>query len=332
MKILMIGGSGLISSAVLEEAVKRNIEVTILNRGKSRKILNNKVEHLIADINDDNKVNELLNGRYFDSIIQWISYTVDDVKRDIRLFYGHTKQFIFISSASAYQKPLPFLPITEKMPLGNPYWQYSKNKQLCEEYLLKNQKRDFKVTIVRPSHTFGDTSIISQLKSSKHPYTLLYILKQNKQVIIPGDGMQLWTLTYNRDFASGFVDILGNKKTYGKIYHLTSDKVYTWERIMEIIADALGVKLDIVYIPWDFIFKYFPEIKPEILGDKQKSLIFDNKKIRKVAKNYKSETGYEDVIGKIIENYETNKDLQTIDKDFLKRYEKLIKEYREREK
>jgi len=324
----MIGGTGLISSAVVDEAIKRKMEVTILNRGKHNQKNWPDVEHLIADINDEKRVKELLEGRYFDAIVQWISYTLEDAKRDVRLFYGHTKQFVFISSASAYQKPIPYLPVTEKMPLNNPYWTYSKNKQLCEEYLLKNQRRDFKVTIIRPSHTYGDHSIISQLKSNKHPYTLLHRLKEKKPIVIPGDGMQLWTLTYNYDFASGFLDVLGRRRTYGKAYHLTSDKVYTWERIMEIIADALGVTMDIVYIPWDTIFQYFPEVKPEILGDKYSSLVFDNKKIRKVAKNYKSETGYEQVISKVVAYYESSPHLQTIDEDFMHRYDELIDAYK----
>jgi nucleoside-diphosphate-sugar epimerase len=327
MKVLFIGGTGLISTAVSHVAVNRGIDLTVLNRGTNNEKLPDGITFIKGDIKNEAQIKNLLNDQYFDAIVQWISFTIEDVQRDVRLFKGHTKQFVFISSASAYKKPLPFLPVTEKMPLDNPYWTYSKNKQLCEEYLLQQQTKDFKVTIIRPSHTYDDHSLISQLKSNKYPYTMLNRMKQGKPIIIPDDGMQLWTLTYNYDFAEGFVDILGNKKTYGKYYHLTSDKVYTWERIHEMIAQALGVPMNIVYIPWDYIFKYFPEFKPEILGDKQKSLVFDNKKIKKVAKHYKSETDYGEIVKRAIQYYENNKEVQVIDEEFDHRYDELITAY-----
>lgn len=332
MKVLFIGGTGIISTAVSHVAVNRGIDLYVLNRGSNNDTLPANVHILQADIYHEDQVKQVLAGHFFDAIVEWIAFTVEHVERDVRLFQDHTNQYVFISSASAYQKPLPFLPITEKMPLDNPYWQYSKNKQLCEEYLLDHQTKSFKVTIVRPSHTYNNRMLIGQLKSNAHPYTLLARMKQGKPIIIPDKGMQLWTLTYNYDFAEGFVDVLGNKKTYGTYYHLTSDKVYTWERIQELIAEQLGVPMNVVYIPWDTIFEHFPEFKPEILGDKHKSTIFDNKKIKKVAPNYTSKTEYGDILKECIDYYQTHPELQTIDEEFDRRYDALIAEVQSMQK
>ena len=332
MKVLFIGGTGIISTAVSKEAVERGIDLYVLNRGNRNDTLPEGVTILTGDIYNEEQMNHVLQGQYFDAIVQWIAFTVEHVERDVRLFQEHTKQYVFISSASAYQKPIPFLPVTENVPLDNPYWTYSKNKQLCEEYLLGAQTRNFKVTIIRPSHTYNNKMLVSQLHSHSHPYTMLNRMKQGKPVIIPDKGMQLWTLTYNADFAKGFVDILGNIKTYGKYYHLTSDKVYTWERIHELIANALGVEMNVVYIPWDTIFEHFPEFQPEILGDKQKSLVFDNKKIRKVAPNWTSETDYGDIVKQVVDYYESDPSLQTIDTAFDTRYDGLIEQYQSNKK
>ncbi|QMS85780.1 NAD-dependent epimerase/dehydratase family protein [Candidatus Xianfuyuplasma coldseepsis] len=327
MNILFIGGTGIISTAVSKLAVERGMNLFVLNRGKHNDVLPKEVHILQGDIYDEEGIATLLEGKYFDAIVQWIAFTVEHVERDVRLFKDHTDQYIFISSASAYQKPLPFLPITEEVPLDNPYWQYSKNKQLCEEYLLSHQSNKFHVTIIRPSHTYNEKMLISQLNSPSHPYTLLDRMYQNKPIIIPDEGMQLWTLTYNMDFAHAFLDVIGNPETYGEYYHITSDKVYTWERINEMIAEACGVTPNIIYIPWDVIFEHFPEWKPEILGDKQKSAVFDNSKIKSVAPSYKSETDYGDIVKQAVEYYRNNPELQTIDTTFNGRYDALIKAY-----
>lgn len=327
MKVLFIGGTGIISTAVSKEVVKRGIDLYVLNRGNHNDVLPDEATILIADIYNEKQVREVLKGHYFDAIVQWIAFTVEHVERDVELFQSFTDQYIFISSASAYQKPLPFLPVTEDMPLDNPYWQYSKNKQLCEEYLLSQQKDNFHVTIIRPSHTYNEKMLISQLKSNQHPYTMIQRMRDGKPIIIPDEGMQLWTLTYNADFAQAFVDVLGNPETYGEYYHLTSDKVYTWERINEMIAEAVGVTPHVVYIPWDRIFQDFPEFKPEILGDKQKSLIFDNSKIKSVAPNYVSETDYGNIVKLAVEYYDNNPELQSIDEEFNARYDTLIQAY-----
>jgi len=327
MKVLFIGGTGVISLAVSKLAVKQKVDLWVLNRGKHNELLPKKTNILIGDMNNKVEISKLLEGHQFDSIVQWISYTVDDVKRDVELFKGHTKQYVFISSASAYLKPIPTLPVTEDVPLGNKYWEYSENKKKCEEYLLSIHSEDFNVTIIRPSHTYNENKLVFQLKSGAHPYTLVDRILKNKKIIIPDQGMELWTLTYNKDFAYGFLDILGNPATYGEYYHLTSEKVYTWERIYEMICETLDRKPNIFYVPTEVILKHFPEFEGELYGDKQKSLYFDNSKIKAVAPNYRSETDYGNIVNKTIKNILGDKWLQTIDDEFLVKYEECIKEY-----
>lgn len=327
MKVLVIGGSGKISTAVCKEIIEREDQLFVLNRGNNNNKLPQEAHSIICDMNDLDTVKKALENHHFDSVIQFISYTVDDVKRDIKAFEGLTNQYIFISSASAYLKPIPSLPVTEEIRLDNKYWEYSRQKKECEEYLLKEAPKGFNVTIIRPSHTYDESMVISQLNSKKYPYTLLDRITKNKQVIIPDKGMSLWTLTYNKDFAKGFCDVIGNKKTYGEYYHLTSEKVYTWERIYEMICESFGMKPNIIHIPTDFILKYFPEYKGEIYGDKLNSLFFDNSKIKKVAKNYTSETDYYEILPEIIDHYTVSEDLMTIDDDFNKRYETCITDY-----
>ncbi|MBN2300418.1 MAG: NAD-dependent epimerase/dehydratase family protein, partial [Acholeplasmataceae bacterium] len=273
MKVLFIGGSGTISTNVSKLAIKQGIDLYVLNRGKQNSKLPEEVKILQGDINDIVSIKALLKDVYFDSIVSWISYTVDDVKRDYELFKGHTQQYVFISSASAYMKPIPFLPITEEIPLGNQYWEYSENKKKCEDFLLGVHGKDFHVTIIRPSHTYDENMLVAQLKSREYPYTMINRMLNHKSIILPNDGKSLWTLTYSEDFAYAFLDILGNERTYGNYYHLTSDKVYTWEQINQFIADAIGVKPNVIYIPIDMIMKHFPEYKAELYGDKLSSAV-----------------------------------------------------------
>lgn len=327
MKVLVIGGSGIISTAVCKEIVHKKHDLYVLNRGNRNDKLPKKAHILISDLNDIDHTNKVLEGHYFDSVVQFISFNVDDIKRDIDLFKGRTAQYIFISSASAYLKPIPFLPVTEELELGNKYWDYSENKKQCEEYLLSQQSDDFNVTIVRPSHTYDETMLISQLKSRKAPYTMIDRILNDKQIILPDTGMSLWTLTYNKDFAKGFVDLIGNTNTYGDYYHLTSEKVYTWERINEMICEELGKIPQIIHIPTDFILNYFPEFRGELYGDKKQSLLFDNTKVKGVAKHYTSETDYNQIIPEIVAYYTENSERSVIDEEFNTRYETCIREF-----
>jgi nucleoside-diphosphate-sugar epimerase len=328
MKILFIGGTGIISTAVSHLAIEKGIDLYVMNRGNNNERLDKEVKTITCDINDEIAVGKALKGHLFDSVVQWIAFTKDQVERDYRLFKGFTKQYVFISSASAYSKPIPKLPITEsEVPLGNPYWEYSENKKKCEDYLLSLNDPNFNVTMIRPSHTYNDSMLILQLNSRKHPFTMLHRMLEKKYVVIPDRGMSLWTLTYNADFAHAFLDVLGNERAYQNFYHLTSDKVYTWERINELICEAADVSPNFIHIPTDFILKHFPEFKPELYGDKKDSAIFDNTKIKAIAPNYKSETHYGDIVKKAVSRFLNNPELQTIDDEFNQRYESLIEDY-----
>ena len=333
MKVLFIGGTGIISTAVSKLAVQRGIDLYVMNRGNSNDVLPDKAKTIIADMTNERSVKKALDGLYFDSIVQWIAFTKDQVERDYRLFKGHTDQYVFISSASAYQKPLPKLPITEsEVPLDNPYWQYSENKRICEEYLLGLKDPNFHVTIIRPSHTYNEKMLIAQLNSGKHPYTLIKRMLDGKPIIIPDKGLSLWTLTYNADFAHAFVDILGNSDTYEEYYHLTGEKVYTWNRINQFISDAVGVTPNTIHIPTDYILEHFPEFKGELYGDKKDTTLFDNSKIKSVAPNYKSETEYSDIVKLAVKRFKEYPELQTVDEAFDKRYDQCIHDYLETQK
>lgn len=327
MKVLFIGGSGLISTAVSKLLIEKDYNLYLLNRGNNNNALPKGIKFLIGDINNEEQVQELIKDEHFDVIVDWIAFTKEDVMRDYHLFKGKTDQYVFISSASAYYKPILSYPITEKMPLGNKYWEYSDNKRLCEEYLTSINDDSFNITIIRPSHTYNDDKIVSIIKSWSDPYTIIDRLLKGDKIIIPGDGTSLWTLTYNQDFAQTFIKVLGNKKTFGEAYHITSDFVYTWERINEILCENLGVKSNVVHIPTDFIVKHAPFLKGELLGDKHWSLIFDNSKIKEIAPNYKSKTRYEEIASKAIKRILENKELQTIDEGFNEWYNRLIDDY-----
>ncbi len=329
MKVLMIGGTGLISTAVVEESLHRGIDVFLLNRGKNKANFSRETHQFIADINDEDVVKKVIGQHTFDVIVDFIAFKVEDVKRDYRLFKNKTKQYVFISSASAYQKPLPKLPITEDIPLDNKFWKYSQNKKYCEEFLLQINDPGFNVTIIRPSHTYSNKSLIFQLKSGKHPFTLIDRMLNHKPIIIPDDGLSKWTLTYHKDFAKGFVDVLGNKDTYQNYYHLTSEKVYTWNQIVYSIYDTLQITPHLIYIPTSEILKVFPEFEGELYGDKYEDAIFDNAKIKSVAPNYTSKTEYTSIVKQVISYYLSHKEEQTVDYDFIDRYDKLIDNYKE---
>lgn len=327
MKVLFIGGSGIISTQVSKLAIEKGIDLYALNRGIHNDKIPKKVKIIKGDIHNKDEIKFLLEGQFFDSIVQWISFTPSDVMRDYELFKGHTTQFVFISSASAYQKPLPFIPVTESIPLGNQFWEYSENKKLCEEYLLSVHSKDFNVTIIRPSHTYDETMLISQLSSRRFPYTMIDRMIHNRPIILPDNGVNLWTLTYSKDFAHAFLDVLGNPKTYGQYYHLTGNKVYTWRKINEMICDAVGVLPNTISIPTDFILKYFPEYKAELYGDKKDSTVFDNSKIKSVAQHYQSNTEYSEIVKLAVVRLLENKELQEIDSEFNQKYDQCIRDY-----
>lgn len=327
MKVLFIGGTGLISTAVTDLCVKNGMDLTLFNRGNNNQNLIQGVSLITGDINNEEEAREKLKGHVFDVVVNWIAFVPEQLKRDVRLFKGITKQYIFISSASAYQKPVQDYPITEQTPLENPFWEYSRNKQYCEEYIMSESCEDFSVTIIRPSHTYDDRQLMLTVKEWGSEYTLLKRIKEGLPYIIPGDGTSLWTITHNTDFAKAFIHVLGNEKTYHQAYHITSDKIYTWEQLYRITCKALNVKPNPVYIPTDFILRYMPHKVGEFYGDKHYSVIFDNTKIKEIAPNYQSVVRYEDVVSKAIKHYEEYPHLQNFNEDLNTVYETIIKDY-----
>lgn len=238
MKVLMIGGTGLISTAVTKRLIEQKVDLYLMNRGQRKHNIKG-VKMITCDIQDEACVKDALSHHTFDAIVDWIAFTVDHVKRDYNLFKGKTKQYVFISSASAYQKPLPYLPITEDIPVENKYWTYSQQKADCEKYLNDIHDPEFHVTIIRPSHTFDERSVVFQLKPYQSPFTMINRMLNDQPIVLPDEGTSKWTLTSNEDFACAFTDVLGNKETYEESYHLTSEKVFTWNEIILKMYESL---------------------------------------------------------------------------------------------
>ncbi len=279
MKVLFIGGTGIISTAVSRIAVEGGVELYHLNRGQRTDRIPEGVKTLVADVKQPGAAEAALVDHDFDAVVDWIAFTPEDIERDLELFRGRTGQFIFISSASAYQKPPVHPFITESTPLYNPYWAYSQNKIACEERLNRAYREEgFPITIVRPSLTYD--SVFPIAIGGWGCYTLADRLLNGAPIIIHGDGSSLWTVTHAEDFGRAFVGLLGHQQAIGHAFHITSDEVLTWNQIYHTIADALGVVPEVVYIPSDFIAAVDPELGAGLLGDKSWSVIFDNTKIK----------------------------------------------------
>ncbi len=313
MKVLFIGGSGIISSACSALAVERGIDLYLLNRGQTDLRPPPDAAHILtADIRDPAAVTGVLGGRTFDVVVDWIAFTPEHVAADLSLFRGRTGQFIFISSASAYQKPPALLPITEETPLDNPFWAYSRNKIACEAALMAAYHDEgFPVTIVRPSHTYDRT-----LLPFHGRYTILSRILRGKPLIVHGDGTSLWTLTHHRDFARAFLGLLGEPSALGEAYHITSDEWLTWNEIARLLGAAAGVEPSIVHVPSDTIARYDPDWGSSLLGDKAHCAIFDNSKIRRLVPDFAAEIPFADGAREIIAWYADNPAEQQIDPEF----------------
>jgi len=325
MKVLIIGGTGIISTSVVNRCVDLGMDVTVLNRGNHNDDLPTEVSIIETDIQNEKEMAKKLEGLTFDSVVQFVAFKEEDVAKDVRIFEGKTDQYIFISSASAYQKPVKDFPITEQTPLDNPFWEYSQNKHRCELYL--NKVSTMNVTIVRPSHTYNNKMIMAPLTRWGYEYAHLKRLKEGKPVIIPGDGTSLWTINHTLDFAKGFVDLIGNQQAYNDVFQLTSDKVYTWEELTHIQARALGVEANIIHVPTDLIVKVLPELKGPLMGDKMWSALFDNNKIKALSNHYSSSIDYEDVVDAVIKYYEENDSQQAVSESFEKLYDAIIDQW-----
>ena len=325
MKVLFIGGTGFISSAVSRLALARGIDLYHLNRGQREADVPG-VQSIVADIHQPEQVRQALGDQQFDVVVDWIAFTEADIERDLALFSGRIKQFIFISSASAYQKPPSHPIITESTPLHNPYWLYSRNKIACELRLMQALRDDgFPATIVRPSLTY-DTNFPIAI-GGWNSYTLIDRLKTGRPIIVHGDGSSLWVVTHSEDFARGFVGLLGNGQAIGHAFHITSDEVLTWNQIYEIIADAAGVKPKLVHIASEFIAQVAPETGNGLLGDKAWSVIFDNSKIKTFVPGFQAVIPFRDGIRRTLAWFEADRKRCWIDKGVNDEMESILAAY-----
>lgn len=287
LKALFIGGTGVISSDVSALAVSRGIELYLLNRGKNPGAAPSGAKLITADINDENDVRGKLAGMSFDVVCDFIVFNTEQARRDYRLFSGIAGQYVFISSASAYSKPVRDPVITESTPLNNPFWDYSENKRLCEEFFMEKYRSEgFPVTIIRPSHTYNRTKLPMALHGKKGFYQVLDRMMKGKKVIVHGDGTSLWTVTHSSDFAKAFVGLMGNRRAIGEAFHITSDEALPWNTIYEIIGGALGVKPDVTHIPTDILTAAAPGYIGPMYGDKSNPVIFDNSKVKRLVPDF----------------------------------------------
>jgi nucleoside-diphosphate-sugar epimerase len=325
LRVLFIGGSGVISSACAELAVEQGIELTVLNRGQTRdRPLPAAARVRNADVRNPAQVREVLGDASFDAVVDWVAYTPEHVEADIELFRGRVGQYVFISSASAYQTPPSRMPVTESTPLRNPFWQYSRDKIACEDRLVRAYREEnFPATIVRPSHTYDKT-----LVPLDGGWTVLGRIRQGKPVIVHGDGTSLWTLTHHRDFAAGFVPLLAHPRTLGEAFHITSDDVLTWNQITEALAAAAGCPADIVHVPSDLIAAADPDWGAGLLGDKSHSMVFDNSKLRSVVPGYRAVIPFEQGAREIVAWYDEDPARQQVDTRLDAVLDKLAAAYR----
>lgn len=327
MKILFIGGTGLISTASTRLAIEQGMELFVLNRGNHSDPPAG-ATNLIADIRDSEATARVLAGHRFDAVVDWVAYTPVDIERDLALFRGNTRQYIFISSASAYQKPVGHYRIAEDTPLANPFWDYSRNKIACEERLMRAyREQGFPFTIVRPSLTYGDTQIPLVVNSWQLPYTAVARMRQGKPVIVPGDGTSLWTITHNSDFAKGLVGLLGHQQAVGHAFHITSDEVLTWDQIYAAVAAAAGVEAKIVHIASDFIAACLPDMAGSLLGDKTVSVVFDNSKIKRFVPGFCATRPFARGIRQTMAWFDADPARQRIDAMADQQWDRLISAY-----
>lgn len=323
MKVLFIGGTGIISSGCAPLAVRDGIDLYFLNRGQSTRGTPEGVKQIIGDIRDPQSVASAIEGHKFDVVVNWIAFTPNHIQQDIDLFKGKVGQYVFISSASAYQTPPSTLPVTESTILDNPFWEYSRNKIACEELLVDAYRKEkFPMTIVRPSHTYDH-----RLLPFDHGYTVVDRMRKGKPVVVHGDGTSIWVLTHHTDFAKGFVPLLGNSHAIGESYHITSDELLTWNQIYDIVAEAAGTTSQKVHISSDLLAKHDPNWGPGLLGDKANSMIFDNSKIKKLAPDFLCTTPFRRGAQEIINWYDADPARQLVDDQKNELQDKLISLY-----
>jgi nucleoside-diphosphate-sugar epimerase len=327
MKILMIGGTGNISTATTELLVRQGHDLYLYCRGgdvhKEPKVEGVKIQY--GDINDEEAVKGFLEHHIFDVVVDWIVFSPEQAKRDISLFKGKTSQYIYISSASVYQRPSKNYLVTEETPLENPFWEYSRKKIECEKILMEAYKKEgFPVTIIRPSLTYGDTIIPYAILSWLKPWSLIDRMRKGKRVIVPGDGTSLWVITHNSDFAKGIVGLMGKEKAIGEAFHITSDEVMTWEEVLNQIAEVIGVEPKAVHISSEFIIAFMPEQLGGLTGDKSTSVIFDNSKLKRLVPDYEATMSFREGFTKTYTYLNSHPELQVVDAKYEEAIDRII--------
>ncbi len=327
MKILFIGGTGTISMAISKLILQKGWDLYLINRGNRNNVAGLDGAHFITvDINDETAVAKKIEGMHFDVVCDFIGFVPSQLERDYRIFKGKVSQFMYISSASAYQKPVGNYIISEKTPLANPYWEYSRNKIACEDYLMKlYREENFPITIIRPSHTYDERSVPLGVHGEKGSFQVVKRIKEGKPVIIHGDGTSLWTLTHNSDFAKGFVGLMGNIHAIGEAVQIMSDESVTWNQIYECIARSLGVKLNSVYVSSSYLAKNSNyDFTGSLIGDKANSVVFDCSKLKSLVPDFVATVRVDEGIKNTVEYVMSHPECQTEDKEFDKWCDQII--------
>ncbi len=330
MKILYIGGTGIISSACSELAVERGHELTLLNRSISRKHIPPPGSRVItADVHGgEERIAQLLSGEHFDAVVDFKAFTPEDIERDLALFRDKTDQFIFISSATVYQKPPQHYLIREDTPLANPYSEYARNKIASERRLMRAYEEDgFPATIIRPSLTYGSSQISLCVGSWAQPWSVIDRMRRGAKIIVPGDGTSLWVVTWNGDFAKGLVGLLGKKEAIGEAFHITSDEVLTWDQIYLEVFRALNVTPNIVHVSTDVIAAYWQQAESSLIGDKIHSVVFDNSKIKRLVPDFQCEVDWAHGVRRSIEWHRAHPEFQTLDADMERVMDDIVRGY-----
>ena len=319
-KALFIGGTGTISMAITRQLAQQpqDWELYLINRGNRADIVPANVKQIVVDINDESAVAEKIASLHFDCVCDFIGFVPEQLERDYRLFNGKTEQFMYISSASAYMKPVRNYLINEATPLANPYWEYSQNKIACEDFLMKKYRENgFPITIIRPSHTYDERSIPVAVRGKNGNWQVIKRIMQEKPVIIHGDGSSLWTLTHNTDFAKGFIGLMGNAHAIGEAFQITSDEVLTWNQIYEEIAKCLGVKLKPYHVSSDFLAAVSDyDFAGGLRGDKGCSVVFDNSKLKRAVPHFCATTRFDEGVRKSLEYILQHPECQKEDPEF----------------
>ncbi|MBP5358446.1 MAG: SDR family oxidoreductase [Treponema sp.] len=318
MRILMIGGTGTISMAITKLLSAQKHELYLLNRGNRNEQIPEGVNVIQVDINDEIAVLEKLGDKTFDAVCEFIGFVPEQIERDWRLFKDRTKQYIYISSASAYHKPVRNYIINEGTSLANPYWEYSRNKIACEDLLMKLYRENgFPVTIVRPSHTYDERSVPLGVHGNKGSWQVIKRMMEGKTVIIHGDGTSLWTMTHNSDFAKGYVGLIGNPHAIGEAFQITNDESLTWNQIYETIASVLGVRLYACHVSSEFLAAVSDyDYTGSLIGDKACSVVFDNSKLKSIAPGFKPNVRFEEGVRMAVEYILSHPELQVEDPEF----------------